>query len=127
MFARTSAILTGAIALPLILSGCASGTTTEQPKPVPDASSQLKELRDSEKLPSTFPTETEDLRVEIDGQEFGVSWKGDRISGDCKASDASPNSTASILLLQDAGLKDIQKCGDVYQATQADGSNVAWN
>lgn len=127
MFARSSAILAGVLALPLILAGCASGETTDPPKPVPDASSQLQELRDSGKLPSTFPKETKDLRVEVDGKEFGVSWKGDRISGDCKASDATPNSTTSILLLQDAGLEDIQKCGDVYQATQADGSIVAWN
>lgn len=127
MFKRTTAILTAAIAIPFVLSGCSSNATVDPPKPVPDASSQLQELRDSGKLPETFPKETKDLRVEVDGKEFGISWKGDRISGDCKASDAPPNATTSILLLQDAGLENIQQCGDIYQATQADGSIVAWN
>jgi len=124
MSSRITAVFAAALALPLALTGC---TTTAPPEPINDAHAQLQDLRENGQLPETFPTRPSDLRVEIDGDTFAIAWKGDRISGECTASTASPNSASMMLLLQDVGLEDVEQCGNVWQATQADGSHIAWN
>lgn len=128
-----------AAALPLMLSGCASETpkedtstgaettgTTNDTSPVRDAETLLSELKSAGDLPADFP-KTTDLRVETDGDSFAVAWKGDRLTNDCVAAEGSPNDVASILLIADGTLEDVQQCGDVWQAVQVDGSNIAWN
>lgn len=128
-----------AAALPLMLSGCASETpkedtstgaettgTTNDTSPVRDAETLLGELKSAGDLPADFP-KTTDLRVETDGDSFAVAWKGDRLTSDCVAAEGSPNDVASILLIADGTLEDVQQCGDVWQAVQVDGSNIAWN
>ena len=52
---------------------------------------------------------------------------GDPLTDGCEASSGIPNLTMSAMLLQDVAISDVQQCGDVWQATQADASRVAWN
>ena len=130
-----------AAAIPLLLTGCgadnsstdegtgtSTGTSigTNDTSPAQDADTLFGDLQNAGSIPKDFPA-TKDLRVEVNDDEFAIAWKGDAMTNGCKPGDASPNSTASILLIADGALTDIQQCGGVWQATQADGSHVAWN
>lgn len=124
-----------AAALPLVLTGCSSNDTsvegdgngdTNDTSSLQDPETLLRDLQDAGSVPKDFP-KTKDLRVEMSGDEFALAWKGGPMATGCKPGDAMPNSTASILLIADGALNDIQQCGDIWQATQADGSYVAWN
>lgn len=120
-------LATIAVALSLIATGCSAATDATEPDPQDSASAKLEQLKSDGKVPASFTTEPLDLRVEIDGEEFGISWKGNPLTEDCVPGTARTNSTVSLLMLQDVGIEDVQQCGDVWQATQADGSYIAWN
>lgn len=120
-------LATIAVALSLIATGCSAATDATEPDPQDSASAKLEQLKSDGKVPASFTIEPLDLRVEIDGEEFGISWKGNPLTEDCVPGTARTNSTVSLLMLQDVGIEDVQQCGDVWQATQADGSYIAWN
>lgn len=122
---RLISLAGAATAATLLFAGCAA--EPEEPGPQPDASAQLEQLAREGKIPAGFPNSPSELRVEIQGEEFGINWKGQPISGDCTPGDNTPNQTASTMMLQDVGIEDVQQCGGVWQATQADGSYIAWN
>lgn len=121
------AIAALAVTFPLLVSGCSTLTDGTEPTPQASPSEQLEQLRSEGKVPASFTTEPRDLRVEIDGDEFGVSWKGQPLTEGCTPGEGRTNSAVSLLMLQDVGIEDVQQCGNVWQATQADGSYIAWN
>ena len=118
---------TVSIALALLVSGCSAATDGTENEPQESATAKLEQLKSEGKVPASFTAEPLDLRVEIDGEEFGISWKGQPLTEDCVPGKGLTNSTVSLLMLQDVGIEDVQQCGDVWQATQADGSYIAWN
>lgn len=111
----------------LLLSGCSAATDGTEGEPQQSASAQLEQLKSEGKIPASFTAEPLDLRVEVDGEEFGISWKGQPLTEDCVPGEGRTNSTVALLMLQDVGIEDVQQCGNVWQATQADGSYIAWN
>lgn len=126
-----------AAAISLLLTGCGADNTstdesagtstgTNDTSPLQDADTLFGDLQNAGSIPKDFPA-TKDLRVEVNDDEFAIAWKGDAMTNGCKPGDATPNPTASFLLIADGALTDVQQCGDVWQATQADGSHVAWN
>lgn len=122
------ALAAAAVALPLLLSGCAQEPATPDPTDAASsANEQLSELQRAGKVPASFPANPTVLRVETAGDEFGIYWKGEPMTEDCAPGDATPNSTASSMLLQDVGIDDVQQCGTIWQAKQVDGSYIAWN
>lgn len=128
-------------ALTLALTGCAPSTaapaddsnTAEAGSNTSDDTAdltpaeQIDALISAGKLPASFDRDAEGLRVSVSGDEFGVRWIGAPLTDGCEASSGIPNLTMSAMLLQDVAISDVQQCGDVWQATQADGSRVAWN
>lgn len=126
----------------LLLAGCASGTpagggtstggdsggsTAAGPSDTAPTAAELERLIADGVLPADFPTTAERVRLIQDGDELAASWKGDPLSTGCSAAESSPGAIASMLLLQDVGITEVQQCGKVWQATQADGSHVLWN
>ena len=118
-------LATAAVALPLLLSGCAP--TAESGDSFAGAKEQLAELKRDGKVPASFTDEPSELRIEVNGDEFGIHWKGEPLTQGCTPAHGSPNSTASMMMLQDVGIEDVKQCGDIWQAKQADGSFIAWN
>lgn len=78
-------------------------------------------------LPAAFPADAEQVRVLTLGDRVAASWQGAPLATDCVASDQQVASYAIPLLLMDVGLEQVEQCGDVWQAEQADGSRVLWN
>ncbi|WP_202382066.1 hypothetical protein [Leucobacter chromiireducens] len=133
---------TAAAAAVLLLAGCASGspagedtnsggdggeTSTAGPSDTAPTTAELERLIADGVLPADFPAAAERVRLIQDGDELAASWTGAALSEGCSAADSSPGSIASMLLLQDVGITEVQQCGAVWQATQADGSHVLWN
>ena len=138
---RAARWLTGAgatIASMLLTVGCAgiaapnpdSGSGASE-----DTTAQDHSLRGAEleryvaegKLPKSFPKEVELVRIIEAGEKIAASWEGKPIDEECTAVDSSPGSYAQIMVIQDAGLTDVKQCGDVWAATQADGTHLLWN
>lgn len=127
----------GAVAaLVLLLAGCAPAPAPNTgvnagdsgvPSEAAPSGADLQKLIDDGTLPADFPADAERVRLIEQGKKLAASWTGEALSADCAAAESSPGSVAAILLLQDAPLTDIERCGDVWQATQADGSHVLWN
>ncbi|GAA1323437.1 hypothetical protein ACFSWE_09245 [Leucobacter albus] len=118
-----------AVALPLMVAGCTKQPDTVDPSTPADATAEakLEQLKSSGKVPGTFPASPTQLRVEVQGEEFGIHWKGTPMTEGCEPASAQPNAVLSPMLLQDAGIEDVQQCGTLFQASQADGSYIAWN
>ena len=138
---RTTALLTASLAVAAFaLVGCApaGGTdSTTSPNEGSETASSVRDYRPNtselealisqETLPKTFPTDAQDIRVVEDGKKIAATWTGPALTGSCTSSTESPGSYALSLLIQDAGLEKVQKCGDFWQAQQVDGSRVLWN
>ncbi|SJN08983.1 hypothetical protein FM113_04960 [Leucobacter sp. 7(1)] len=123
-------------ALALLLAGCAPASEPNAgvnagdsgiPSEAAPSGADLQKLIDDGTLPADFPAGAERVRLIEHGKKLAASWTGEPLGADCSAAESSPGSYAAILLLQDVPLTDIQRCGDVWQATQADGSHVLWN
>lgn len=78
-------------------------------------------------LPADFPRNAVSVRMNVDGDAIGVTWNGDRLTEGCMAGDAEVNAPVAMLMLQDVGIENVERCGDFWQADQADGSHILWN
>ena len=123
----------GAAVAALLLTGCTATPAPEDsgqgagPEDSRPTASELNTLREDGTLPKTFPEDAENVRLIRDGDKIAASWTGEPLAGECAPSTDSPAPYAALLLLMDVGLEDVEQCGDVWQATQADGSHVFWN
>lgn len=111
------------------LTGCAGGGDPEPsgPQDYAPTAAQIEELVKDGTLPAGFPVDAERVRVIRDGDSVAVSWVGEGIDAKCSPSEGSVGSYAMPLLIMDAGLESVERCGDFWQAVQADDSRVAWN
>lgn len=103
-------------------SSTSAGTTETSP-----STAEIEQLITDGVLPEGFPKDATNVRLVQDGDRVAASWAGDRLTGSCSAASSSPGSFAMTLLIQDAGLEQVEQCGAVWQATQADGTHVLWN
>lgn len=109
-----------------VVTGCAAGASSAGP--TQPKASEIARLVASGALPSDFRPEAGSVRLIASGPRVAATWSGPALASSCAAQDGgSPAGFVSILLLQDVGLTDVQRCGEFWQATQADGSRVLWN
>lgn len=118
-------IVIGAIAI-AALTSCAAGSDEEPTKA--KLSGSIQTVLSGAGVPPGFPTDATDVHIETDGELVAVKWTGPRMEG-CTAAavGAIPNAAAIALLYQDVGIKNIEQCGDFWQADQVDGTHILWN
>ncbi|WP_427870196.1 hypothetical protein [Leucobacter luti] len=118
-----------AAAAGLLLSGCAPKSATENTSPMPEPAPEptTSVLVSENRLPEGFPETATEIRSVVDGEKIAYAWHGEGRTQGCEPSDGFPDGYAAPLLLQDVALKNVVKCGDFWQAEQADGSFLAWN
>ncbi|GAA2835123.1 hypothetical protein FB468_2349 [Leucobacter komagatae] len=110
-----------------LLAGCAGAGEPPAPKDFSPSTAEVEKLVAEGTFPKGFPKDAEGVRVIQQGDQVAASWKGSPIKADCVPSADGPGSYASLLLLMDVGIQETEKCGDVWQAVQADGSRIFWN
>ena len=116
-----------AAATGLLLSGCAPKSSPQETSPTTEPEPTEDVLVSEDRLPKGFPEGATEIRSVVEGDKVAYAWHGEGRSEGCEASEGFPDGYAAPLLLQDVALKNVVKCGDFWQAEQADGSFVAWN
>ncbi len=114
----------GILAIAVLISGCAFGQGGTSG---PLSASEVEDLVSAGVLPDDFPSQADEVRLIRGGDSIAMSWRGEALRKECTPAESTPGSIAAPLLIQDAGLTEIEKCGTFWQATQADGSHVLWN
>ncbi|RKQ90004.1 hypothetical protein U746_1252 [Mycolicibacterium mucogenicum 261Sha1.1M5] len=111
----------------LLLAGCAGSGEPPAPTESKPSAEEVKQFITDGTLPAGFPQDAEGVRVIQQGAQIAASWRGSPIDADCVPSTDGPGAYASALLLMDVGIQQAEKCGDSWQASQADGSRIFWN
>lgn len=113
-----------------LMAGCSGDGSLGRPGGKTDSSptgAELQALIDDGTLPEDFPANGDRVRLVLDSTAVAASWVGPALVAGCEPTKSTPGSYAQPLLLQDVPLENIQVCGDFWQATQADNSQLLWN
>ncbi|MFF8819137.1 MULTISPECIES: hypothetical protein [Leucobacter] len=110
-----------------LLAGCSGTGEPAAPTDSAPSAAEIEKFIADGTFPEGFPSDAKDVRVAQQGKQVAASWKGSPIDADCVPSTDGPGPYASLLLLMDVGIQQTEKCGDFWQATQADGSRLFWN